>query len=166
MSIRLMIIVGCAAAFGALSVSGAHEASATPVRHEPSAVLHQETATAMLRGFGIRRVSSGGCAARWNPHCTSLEGVRQETIGGLLALKDASGCPLVVSGGTEVGHTPGPFSHDAGYKLDVLPNRCVNAFIRRNFEPVPTRGDGARQYRGPGLSTFAREPSHWDITFA
>jgi hypothetical protein len=159
MSIRLAIIVGCAAAFSALT-HGTAEA-----REAPSAVLHQETASAMLRAVGIRWVSTGGCTDRWNPHCTSFEGVRPRTIGGLLDLKDDSGCPLVVSGGTEVGHAPGPYSHEAGYKLDVLPNRCVNAFIRRNFTRIRTRGDGAPQYREPEGSTFAREPSHWDITF-
>lgn len=159
MSIRLAFMVGCAAALSAL-MHGSAEA-----RDTPSVVLHQETATAMLRAVGIRWMSSGGCTDRWNPHCTSFEGVRARTIGGLLDLRDDSGCPLVVSGGTEAGHAPGPYSHEAGYKLDVLPSRCFDAFVRHSFTRIRTRGDGAPQYRGPGGSTFAREPSHWDITF-
>lgn len=159
MSIRLMIIIGCAAALCALM----HGTAAA--REEPSTVLHQQAAIAMLRAVGVRTVSSGGCTDRWNPHCTSLEGVRLRTVGGLLELRDDSGCPIVVSGGTEAGHATGALSHGAGYKLDVLPNRCLNAYIRRSFPPIRTRGDGARLYQGPDRATYAREPSHWDITF-
>ncbi|GAA4632664.1 hypothetical protein GCM10023196_066970 [Actinoallomurus vinaceus] len=128
-------------------------------------MLHQRLVGALFRAGGIRSISTGHCARRANPHCTSFEGLRAATFSGLLALKQASHCHLTVSGGTEAGHAAGRYSHYAGYKLDVLPNRCLDGYIPHHFHRLATRGDGAAQYRGRGPVTFAREGSHWDITF-
>lgn len=164
MSIRLTVITGCAIAFFALA-AGVAEAR-THDRKAPSVLLHQREAGALLREEGLRWISSGHCTRRANPHCTSFEGLRPATLNGVLQLKDVSGCGLVISGGTEAGHAGGRYSHGGGYKLDVLPNRCINRFIRAQFQRAATRGDGSAQYRAPDQTTFAREPSHWDITFA
>jgi hypothetical protein len=163
MSIRTAVIVGCATGFCTLMAG-----SAMARTHNPASspdLLHQRPAGALFRAEGIRWFSSGHCTRRGNPHCTSFEGLRAATFSGLLALKQASHCHLTVSGGTEAGHAVGRYSHHAGYKLDVLPNRCLDHYIPRHFERVPTRGDGATQYHGHGPVTFAREGSHWDITF-
>ncbi|MCO5970089.1 hypothetical protein [Actinoallomurus soli] len=136
--------------------------------HTPTSqpgLLHQRLAGALLRAVGVRWVSSGHCSRRGDSRCTSFEGLRAATFAGLLALKEASHCHLTVSGGTEAGHAAGRYSHGAGYKLDLLPNRCLDRYIPEHFERVPTRGDGAVQYRAPGPVMFARERSHWDITF-
>jgi hypothetical protein len=163
MSIRTAVIAGSALGFCTLMAGSAMARTHTPA--SPPSLLHQRLATALFRTAGVRWISSGHCSRRGNPHCTSFEGLRAATFAGLLALKEASHCRLTVSGGTEVGHAAGRFSHGAGYKLDVLPNRCLDAFIPRNFPRMPTRGDGAAQYRAPGPITLAREGSHWDITF-
>lgn len=159
MSIRTAVIAGCAAGFCTLMTGTAMARTHTPTS-EPG-LLHQRLAGALLRAVGVRWVSSGHCSRRHNPRCTSFEGLRASTFAGLLALKEASHCHLTVSGGTEAGH----YSHGTGYKLDLLPNRCLDRYIPQHFERVPTRGDGAAQYRAPGPVTFARERSHWDITF-
>ncbi|MCO6007179.1 hypothetical protein NE236_19540 [Actinoallomurus purpureus] len=163
MSIRTAVIVGCATGFCTLMAGSAMARTHTPASSPD--LLHQRLAGALFRAEGIRWFSSGHCTRRGNPHCTSFEGLRAATFSGLLALKQASRCHLTVSGGTEAGHAVGRYSHHAGYKLDVLPNRCLDHYIPRHFERVPTRGDGSTQYRGPGPVTFAREGSHWDITF-
>jgi hypothetical protein len=163
MSIRTAVIAGCAAGFCTLMAGSAMARTHTPTA-QPG-VLHQRLAGVLFRAVGVRWISSEHCTRRGNPHCTSFEGLRAATFAGLMALKDASHCHLTVSGGTEVGHAAGRYSHGAGYKLDLLPNRCLNGFIPHHFERVPTRGDGAAQYRAPGLVMFARERSHWDITF-
>lgn len=120
----------------------------------------------MLREAGLRWISSGHCTRRTNPHCTSFDGIRPATLNGVLGLGEASRCGLVISGGTEAGHAPGPNSHGAGYKLDVLPSRCINRYIHGHYQRVRTRGDGAKLYRAADSTMFAREPTHWDITFA
>jgi hypothetical protein len=163
MSIRLTVITGCAVASFALTAGAAQ--ARTHDRKILSGPMHQQAASALLRVAGLRWISSGHCARRSNPHCTSFEGLRPSTLSGVLQLKENSRCGVVISGGTERGHERGRFSHGAGYKLDVLPNRCLNRFVKRNYRRVHTRGDGAALYRAADRSLFAREPSHWDITF-
>jgi hypothetical protein len=163
MSTRLTVITGCAVTFFALTAGTAH--AGTHERKMPSGPMHQQEAGALLRVAGLRWISSGHCTRRRNPHCTSFDGLRPSTLDGVLRLRESSRCGMVISGGTERGHAGGRFSHGQGYKLDILPSRCLNHFVRHNYRRVHTRGDGAALYRAPGRSLFAREPSHWDITF-
>lgn len=164
MSTRLTVIVCCAAAFFA-STAGTARAW-THDRNTPSAPLRHQEAGALLRVAGLRWISSGHCSRRRNPHCTSFDGLRPSTLDGVLRLRERSHCPLVISGGTERGHSHGQFSHGHGYKLDILPSRCLNRFVRHTFRRIGRRGDGAVQYRAvPTRSLYARERSHWDVTF-
>jgi hypothetical protein len=163
MSTRLTVITGCAITFFALTAGTAH--AWTHDRKTQSAPMRQQEAGALLHSAGLRWISSGHCTRRTNPHCTSLDGLRPSTLGGVLRLREDSRCGLVISGGTERGHAHGQFSHGAGYKLDILPNRCLNHFVRHHYRRVHTRGDGSALYRAPERSLFARERSHWDITF-
>jgi hypothetical protein len=163
MSTRLTVITGCAMAFSALTAGTAH--AWTHDRKTPSAPMHQQEVGSLLHAAGLRWISSGHCTRRWNPHCTSFDGLRPSTLDGVLRLRETSRCGLVISGGTERGHAGGPYSHGAGYKLDILPNHCLNRFVRHHYRRIHTRGDGAPLYQDAGRSLFAREPSHWDITF-
>jgi hypothetical protein len=163
MSKRLTVIAGCAMAFCGLG-TGVAEAQ-NHDRKAASAPLRHQQVNALFREAGLRWISSGHCTRRTNPHCTSFDGLRPTTLDGALELREASRCGLVISGGTERGHAGGRFSHAGGYKLDILPSRCLNGFIKGHYQRVRTRGDGAAQYRTTGR-TFAREPTHWDITFA
>src|SRR5690606_38765330 len=65
-------------------------------------------AQAMLRlkRAGLRRTSSGRCANRWIRTCASLENVREGSVRKVIRLKRRSGCPVTITGGTEVGHAP------------------------------------------------------------
>lgn len=62
-----------------------------------------------LTDAGIEISSTGDCSDRTRRVCTSLHGIQSEAINGIIALKNSSGCPLTVTGGTEVGHEPGKF---------------------------------------------------------
>ena len=44
------------------------------------------------------------CTDRNNPNCTCLEGINVDTIENVVKLHNDSKCPIVVKGGTEVGH--------------------------------------------------------------
>ena len=52
--------------------------------------------------LGICIKSSCGCTDRNCECCTSLNDVRIETITGIIGLKRGSGCPVTITGGTEV----------------------------------------------------------------
>ncbi|GAA2125800.1 hypothetical protein [Actinomadura napierensis] len=126
--------------------------------------LQQETAALLLEAGGIRWRSTGHCSDRTRTTCTSFDGLRWGTLKGLLDFRAESGCPITVTGGTERGHSGGPRSHGTGYKLDIATSRCVDTAIRR-YPYQGVRGDGARLYRSPDGTVFAREKDHWDITF-
>ncbi|MEV4243404.1 hypothetical protein AB0J63_08350 [Streptosporangium canum] len=136
-------------------------AAGHPIR--PIRIGHVQ-ATQQLRKAGLRWKSSGGCTNRSVRTCTSLEAVRAATVADVIALKQRSGCPVVVTGGTEVGHAPGRYSHHRGYKLDIKPNDCINRYITREHVLDGVRGDGAPLYRDSG-TVYARESDHWDILF-
>ena len=140
--------------------TGAQGASGTPA--QPTQAQATET---RLNENGITIHSSGDCRDRNNARCTSVDGMRQETLDGVIAFRNAVGVDLVMTGGTEVGHSTGPFSHANGYKVDVSLNPTVNRYIEDNFEHTGQRSDGAELYRDPNGNVYALEDDHWDITF-
>ncbi|MFJ2028043.1 hypothetical protein [Streptosporangium sp. NPDC087985] len=162
---------GVPASSGRLSRSPYRQASAlqegtAKVRSRPDQPIRLDQAQAFqrLKAAGLRWKSSGGCTNRRVGSCTSLEAVRAATVANVIDLKRDSKCPIVVTGGTEVGHAPGRYSHHRGYKLDIKPNPCINDYITRNHAFAGIRSDGAPLYRNAG-TVYAREPSHWDILF-
>ncbi len=81
--------------------------------------LSHANASRWLKQAGLRWRSTGNCTDKRLGYCTSLHAVRAATVDGVIALKQRSQCPVMVTGGTEAGHAPGPYSHHAGYKLDI-----------------------------------------------
>jgi hypothetical protein len=127
--------------------------------------LRQHIAESTLRLNGIKLRSNGSCTKRRNSSCTSLDGIRRHSIDGLVAFRRQSRCRIVVSGGTEAGHAHGRYSHWNGYKIDVLPNRCVDRYISKRFRSAGVRGDGAQLHRSSAGVLYADEGSHWDLLF-
>ena len=131
----------------------------------PASAVTQASAASQLSAAGITWSSSGGCTTRSNSTCTSFEGIRQTTIDGAITLKRASGCALNITGGTEVGHVSGTYSHYNGYKLDFAKTTCLTSYVHNNFSYIGLRGDGYPQYRSGAGNVYADEGSHWDVTF-
>jgi len=132
---------------------------------QSAARLSHVTANRWLKGAGLRTRSTGNCTSRYVHRCTSLDNVRTGTVARIIQLKRESGCPITVTGGTEVGHAPGPYSHGNGYKLDISHNPCIDRYILQKNDRVGTRGDGAPLYRSQSGTTYADESDHWDILF-
>jgi hypothetical protein len=129
------------------------------------AVSHS-SAAAQFSAAGISWTSSGGCSDRNTPTCTSFEGIRQATIDGAITLKNASGCSLLITGGTETGHADGTYSHWNGYKLDLSRTTCLTSWIHNTYTYIgPRSGDGAAQYQAASGNVYADEGSHWNVTY-
>jgi hypothetical protein len=70
------------------------------------------------------------------------------TVDGVITLKGASGVgSLVITGGTEVGHASGTYSHYNGYKVDVRHSTTLDNYIHTAFTRIANRADGYPQWR-------------------
>jgi hypothetical protein len=143
----------------AATVAMALPASASGVK------MSQSEAAGSLSAVGITWSSSGGCTTRSNPHCTSFEQINSGTVNGVRTLKTASGCAVNITGGTEVGHASGTYSHYNGYKVDVGHNGCLDGYVLSAFTRIADRGDGYPQWRSAAGNVYCDEVSHWDITY-
>ncbi|HMU41067.1 MAG TPA: hypothetical protein PKE31_18825 [Pseudomonadota bacterium] len=130
-----------------------------------AAKLSQAQAESRIRGAGIGIYSSGGCSNRYKSNCTSLDQINDRTVNGIITLKGASGCGITITGGTETGHASGTYSHWNGYKVDISFSGCIDSYITRNFSYIGKRGDGAPMYKSAAGNIYAKESSHWDITY-
>ncbi|WP_404383732.1 hypothetical protein LL946_00625 [Knoellia locipacati] len=127
--------------------------------------LTHSQATAKLSAAGITWSSTGGCSNRNVSTCTSFEQINSTTIDGIITLKRASGCAINATGGTEVGHASGTYSHWNGYKIDIGLYSCVGSYITSTFTYAGVRGDGAPMYRSGAGNIYAKESNHWDILY-
>jgi len=127
--------------------------------------LTQSQAASQLRAAGVTWSSSGNCTDRYNSTCTSFEQINQSTVSGVITLKHASGCAINITGGTEVGHASGTYSHWNGYKIDITKYTCIGNYIHNSFTYIGLRGDGYPQWRAASGNLYCDEGSHWDITY-
>ncbi|WP_310717008.1 hypothetical protein [Streptomyces lydicus] len=152
-----------AAALTALAVV-APLVAADPAAASGTKLTHAQAA-GKLRAAGISWTSSGHCSDRNNRHCTSFTRINSGTVSGIITFKRASHCAVTITGGTETGHASGRYSHWNGYKVDISPTGCVTNYIKHAFRYVGRRGDGAPMYKSSAGNIYARESSHWDITY-
>lgn len=152
-----------------LVAAGAAVATAGALALAPDALavtkLSQSSAASQLSSAGITWSSSGGCTTRSNSTCTSFDQINQTTVSGVITLKRASGCAVNITGGTEVGHASGTYSHYNGYKVDITKYACVGSYITGTFTRIANRGDGYPQWRAASGNVYCDEGSHWDITY-
>ncbi len=142
-------------------VAGAGAATAAPAVTK----LTQAQAASQLSAAGVTWSSSGGCTTRSNAHCTSFEQINASTVTGVVTLKHASGCALNITGGTEVGHAAGTYSHYNGYKVDISHNSCDDNYVHNSFSYIGLRGDGYPQWKSAAGNLYCDEGNHWDITY-
>jgi hypothetical protein len=161
------IVAASLALAGATAAQAAPVKETDPVQSVPSGPveinvtkLTHAQATARLRAANITWSSSGNCSDRYNSTCTSFEQVNLSTIRGAETLKGASGCALNITGGTEVGHASGTYSHWNGYKLDYSTYSCIGNYIRTRFTYI-----GGNQWRSGSGNIYYLESNHWDVTY-
>jgi len=97
--------------------------------------------------------------------CTSVEGIRPEVVEGVTNLRNnCGGCLVRVTGGVELGHGSGEFSHENGYKVDLGRDPQLDSYIMNNYDYIGVRSDGASLYRDSETgAVYAREGNHWDV---
>lgn len=102
------------------------------------------------------------------PGATKVNRLHNTSINGIIAFKNESGLPIVITGAGETGgpHTDGTFSHGNGYKVDIRITPEVTSYIINNYTPVGVRSDGAAMYKDSGGNIYAKEGNHWDICYA
>ncbi|TDU87720.1 hypothetical protein EV138_1247 [Kribbella voronezhensis] len=127
--------------------------------------MTQSQAASIFSAAGITWSSSGGCTTRSNSTCTSFEQINSTTVYGVRTLKQASGCAINITGGTEVGHASGTYSHYNGYKVDISKYTCIGNYIHNTFTRIANRGDGYPQWQSGAGNLYVDEGSHWDITY-
>lgn len=130
-----------------------------------SGTASHTAAAEKLRAAGISISSSGNCSDKNNERCTSLDGMKLNTIDQAIAVKQACGssCTVVVTGGTETGHAGGPTSHGAGYKIDLRKNAALDSYIR-GLTSIAPRTNGDPRFLDRCGNEYADEGHHWDIT--
>ncbi|WP_030491953.1 hypothetical protein [Micromonospora chokoriensis] len=131
----------------------------------PAFAISHSSATSQLSAAGISWTSSGNCSDRNVATCTSFTDVRQATISGIITFRQASGCAVTITAGTEVGHAGGTYSHWNGYKLDISLSTCIQNYISAHYTYVGYISGFGYQYRAPSGNLYTREGSHWDILF-
>ncbi|KAG9121885.1 hypothetical protein FRC07_001972, partial [Ceratobasidium sp. 392] len=114
---------------------------------------------------GVDVWSSGGCTDKTKSNCNSFQDILCGTINGVCTLKSASNCPITLTGGTEVGHASGTYSHANGYKVDIRKNTCLNDYVHNNFDQIEDRADGFPQWKSKAGNIYCDEDSHWDVTY-
>lgn len=130
-----------------------------------SARIRHSTAVQQLQNASITVTSSSGSAGVGQDReldKTSLEQIRSLTTQRLIEFKQASGCTITVTGGTETWiHSSGSQSHHTGYKIDISRTTCVTNYITSNY----TRIDSTH-YRDARGNIYFDEADHWDILYS
>lgn len=125
-----------------------------------AAKISHSQATAQFKSAGIPWTSSGNCSDRNKPNCTSFEQIHDHTVKGAITLKQASGCAINLTGGTETGHADGTYSHWNGYKLDMSLSSCIQSYVDSHFAYL-----GGNKWESGSGNVYYREGNHWDVTF-
>jgi Type IV secretion system pilin len=131
---------------------------ATPAA--PGTYTHAEAVAALGGGFTIS--SSGNCSDKTKASCTSLDGIQKNAIQRVKELKALVGTSFIITGGTEVGHAGGTYSHANGYKIDLRVDTKLNDYITTNFTSI-----GGSKWKDANGNIYYRHgpPDHWDITY-
>lgn len=127
-------------------------------------------------GYGIEINNDNACQAGQTSGCTTIAGLRGDTVNGVVSLKQGCGdeCNVTITGGTEGNniHVSGEYSHVNGYKVDLRPNAELNDYIETKYDRIPEpRSDGAIGYLDPSGNTYYYEKGtttqgpHWDVTY-
>ena len=112
--------------------------------------------------------SSEPCEYVGQTGCTDLYGMKPATFDEIKYIDKQTSGNILVTGGTEAGHSVGAYSHGNGYKVDIEGTANVTAYVEANFDRTPSldrEGDyAAIAYVNPTTGAiWFRESTHWDV---
>lgn len=129
-------------------------------------VYTQSEAEQKLSGANISVSSSGGCSDPANAKCTSLQNIPKTTIDNIISLKNGTGCPVTVTGGTETGHS----AHGSGKPVvDVSENSCLEGKFSQTKPPgyniAKICADGNSQAAAYNCGSYIEAAPHFHLQF-
>lgn len=95
--------------------------------------------------------------------CTNLDGIPQESIDQIITLKQNCNCQVIVTGGTEGGHSPGGLygAHAPGATaIDIGRNSSLDTYIQNNGG-TPVMSQGRPIYQINGRKYWREDDAHW-----
>ncbi|KAG8779925.1 hypothetical protein FRC12_023698 [Ceratobasidium sp. 428] len=122
--------------------------------------LTHQVAQAKLEAAGIYMTSTGNCTDWWIVKCTSYEGILSGTVDNVIALHNASGCSILITGATEVGHPNVYYGHFNGYAVNMQKNQCLYDYVNKYFNKISNNSWKSVAGNLYILGTYA-----WDITY-
>ena len=125
--------------------------------------ITDEQARSAFQQNGFSFSSTGNCSEN-RTGCTYLGGMQSATINTLISFSRSCNAPLVITGGTEPGHSS---AHARGYKIDIRNTQGATACVFDVAERYPA-GDRGGDNGGPAYidgcgNIFVQESNHWDI---
>lgn len=131
----------------------------------PSGGMTEQAARDLLTAHGIG--VKPACAQGQSVGCVKLEGIKQTTLNEVISLvEDHNISPnsVYITGGTEAGHSEGQYSHENGYKVDLMMSDILTSYIEDNFTKIEPPTFGSEQYRSPSGAIYTNESNHWDVS--
>lgn len=141
-----------------------------PAKPNPSTPEDETRVRDRLKSMGIE-VNSPPCSGAQTTGCTNVGGLKESTIQELIILKNKCNCNLVVTGGSEGGHSS---AHTNGYKVDLRSQTGGKDSSLTNYiEKDKAFGDPVGYRPGPfggpiykdGNNYYVKEKNHWDVCF-
>jgi len=108
--------------------------------------------------------ATGDCCDKTKSNCTSLEGMLFSTTQQIININSKCG-PIIVSGGTEVGHSSegSPVSHSGGAKVDIKQNLISCITKTEGSVTVDNPKFGSAQVKDRCGNVYTWEGNHTDI---
>jgi hypothetical protein len=146
---------------------GTDSSGGTPMTLEEIAAHNQIYRQLKLADVGT---NAGPCLQGQGYGCTNLNGLPENTIQGLISLKNDCGCIITITGGTE----PGPHTtHGVGIPVvDLSPTPSLNNYLAQTNSQATTPQNGTQVKIGSTTYTYEvvgangrSTGDHWHVQF-
>jgi len=164
---RLNIVFPMIQSVGPVSLGGGLTSGATTQDANGNLVTTQPNGTTTVLPAGSSEAEAreyfarNGISINAAQGTTNVGGLGQAAMLGLVGLKDASGAPITITGGTEDGHQ----THGVGIPIvDLRKESTLDSYITNNAVSVNSGGTYPIYTHSNG-TTYMNEGDHWHVKF-